>query len=69
MGLNFYYYVGLQPKMRAGIINEHECNHQNLVPIRFGWSKIVFFGLGWAGLGFFQKISCNKDTKNGNPRG
>ena len=26
MGLNFYYYDGLQPEMRAGIINEHECN-------------------------------------------
>ena len=26
MGLNFYYYDGLQPKMRAGIINEHECS-------------------------------------------
>ena len=25
MGLIFYYYDGLQPKMRAGIINEHEC--------------------------------------------
>ena len=25
MGLNFYYYDGLQPKMSAGIINEHEC--------------------------------------------
>ena len=25
VGLNFYYYDGLQPKMRAGIINEHEC--------------------------------------------
>ena len=25
MGLNFYYYDGLQPKMREGIINEHEC--------------------------------------------
>ena len=25
MGLNFYYYDGLQPKIRAGIINEHEC--------------------------------------------
>ena len=24
MGLNFYYYDGLQPEMRAGIINEHE---------------------------------------------
>ena len=26
MGLNFYYYDGLQPEMRAGIINEHECS-------------------------------------------
>ena len=26
MGLNFQYYDGLQPKIRAGIINEHECN-------------------------------------------
>ena len=25
MGFNFYYYDGLQPEMRAGIINEHEC--------------------------------------------
>ena len=25
MGLNLYYYDGLQPKIRAGIINEHEC--------------------------------------------
>ena len=25
MGLNIYYYDGLQPKMSAGIINEHEC--------------------------------------------
>ena len=25
MGLNFYYYYGLQPKMSVGIINEHEC--------------------------------------------
>ena len=25
MGLNFYYYDGLQPEMSAGIINEHEC--------------------------------------------
>ena len=25
MGLNFYYYDGLQPKMSAGMINEHEC--------------------------------------------
>ena len=25
MGLNFYYYDGLQPKTSAGMINEHEC--------------------------------------------
>ena len=29
MGLNFQYYDGLQQKIRAGIINEHECNHKN----------------------------------------
>ena len=22
---NFYYYDGLQPEMRVGIVNEHEC--------------------------------------------
>ena len=27
MGLDFYYYDGLQPEMRAGIINEHECSY------------------------------------------
>ena len=27
MGLNFQYYDGLQPKIRAGIINEHECSY------------------------------------------
>ena len=26
MGLNFQYNDGLQPKIRAGIINEHECS-------------------------------------------
>ena len=26
MGQNFDHYDGLQPKIRAGIINEHECN-------------------------------------------
>ena len=25
MRLNFYYYDGLQPEIRAGIINENEC--------------------------------------------
>ena len=25
MGLNFYYYDGLQPKISAGMIKEHEC--------------------------------------------
>ena len=30
MGLNFYYYDGLQPKIRAGIINEHECRLEKM---------------------------------------
>ena len=25
LGLNFYDFDGLQPEMRVGIINEHEC--------------------------------------------
>ena len=28
MGLNYYYDDGLQQKMSAGIINEHECSAQ-----------------------------------------
>ena len=32
LGLNFYYYDGLQPEMSAGIINEHECNVQHFFP-------------------------------------
>ena len=32
MGLNFYYYDGLQPEMSVGIINEHECS----------WDKVPF---------------------------
>ena len=35
MGLNFQYYDGLQPKIRAGIINEHEC-----IPIVCTISKV-----------------------------
>ena len=31
MGLNFYYNDGLQSKMRAGIINEHECSHNWMI--------------------------------------
>ena len=27
MGLNFYNYDGLQPKMSAGMIKEHECTY------------------------------------------
>ena len=32
MGLNFQYYDGLQPKIRAGIINEHECTYLFQIP-------------------------------------
>ena len=34
MGLNFYYYDGLQPKMSPGIINEHECRNSKLYILR-----------------------------------
>ena len=30
MGLNFQYYDGLQPKIRAGIINERECINEKM---------------------------------------
>ena len=33
MGLDFYYYVGLQPKMSAGIINEHKCMFKSYAAI------------------------------------
>ena len=33
MGLNFYYFECLQPKMRAGIINEHECTFTNSIRV------------------------------------
>ena len=39
MGINFYYYDGLQPKMRTGIINEHEGIATSLGP----WKKLFFF--------------------------
>ena len=29
-GTQFFYYDGLQPKMRAGMINEHECTYWSL---------------------------------------
>ena len=32
MGLNFQYYDGLQSKIRAGIINEHECTYLFQIP-------------------------------------
>ena len=40
MGLNFYYYDGLQPKMRAAIINEHECSMILVVEYEFYVYKI-----------------------------
>ena len=30
MGLNFYHHDSLQPKNRAGIINEHECKKHSI---------------------------------------
>ena len=39
MGLNFYYNDGLQPKMRAGIINEHECIYSRFATIQVGDSS------------------------------
>ena len=43
MGLNFYFYDGLQPKMRARIINEHECTSltRHLLPCLEQKSSLV----------------------------
>ena len=41
MGLNFYYNDGIQPKMRAGIINEHECSGAQMM---VGKSSVACLG-------------------------
>ena len=43
MGLNFYYYDGLQPEMREGIINEHIK--------RVKWKLIIIFFQAYKELG------------------
>ena len=45
MGLNFQYYEALQPKIRAGIINEHECSYLILIN-QSAEVKLPFFCLG-----------------------
>ena len=39
MGLNFQYYDGLQPNIRAGIINEHECKLYSETTVESGHNK------------------------------
>ena len=62
MGLNSYYYDGLQPKMRAGIINEHECN-KSIVLLKFAGIVLRLLNTGivfWiceSGRFFFRKSS------------
>ena len=36
MGLNFHYHDDLQQKMRAGMINEHECQYLFLLFSDYG---------------------------------
>ena len=43
MGLNFYCYDGLQPKMSAGMINEHECMYVSISSFIF--NRIYTFPL------------------------
>ena len=40
MGLNFQYYDDLQPKIRAGIINEHECMEYTHLPPKFQYNTV-----------------------------
>ena len=42
MGQNFDHYDGLQPKMRAGIINEHECSNVLRTSIDFHEISLKF---------------------------
>ena len=61
MGLNFYYYDGLQPKMRAGIINEHECIFGQTISTHFGTvSPLSMFSIIQPI--FLQKISLYIST-------
>ena len=55
MGHNFQYYDGLQPKIRAGIINEHECMYLNPIPTRALCVERVFLNPG------NQDSRCNID--------
>ena len=46
MGLNFYYYDGLQPKMSMGMIKEHECILVCIFSIRNTFSTFIVFLYG-----------------------
>ena len=51
MGLNFYHYDGLQPEIRAGIINEHEC-----IPNPLIFDRHLLLGNG------DKMLQCNEGT-------
>ena len=75
MGLNFYNYDSLQPKMRAAIINEHECilenrtvtqeEHRNFKLYPNSKTKITFFAFfrKFFSLIYFITHSCNNPKK------
>ena len=75
MGLNFYNYDSLQPKMRAAIINEHECilenrtvtqeEHRNFKLYPNSKTKITFFAFfrKFFSLNYFITHSCNNLKK------
>ena len=45
MRLNFYDYDGLQPKMSAGIINEHECTYIGYLEFEIEVEKLFSINL------------------------
>ena len=58
MVLDFYYYVGLQPKMSAGIINEHKCMFKS-------YAAIIVQKLFWkARQHISQSTNCELQTEN-----
>ena len=40
MGLNFYYYDGLQPKMSVGMIKEHECTYNKAATVDYWQARL-----------------------------
>ena len=61
MGLNFQYYDGLQPKIRVGIINEHECNGLSTLDVATLYMNL---DVSWISLKIMFENIVEKDPGN-----